>query len=130
MERGVGYLGQGLRVCGYERCGKSFAAPVRLTDLSHKPRSETYYACPYCFSKTEETSSDESAELKLVQSEDYEIAAGPLNKGIGAGALKEAEKDTPAVSCPHHVGYLKTRSKSEAVPDSCLTCPKILQCMV
>ena len=130
MVRGVGELGEGLRICGYERCGKSFAAPVRLTDLSHKPRSETYYACPYCFSKMEETNSDESTELKLVQSGDYEIAAKPLNRGVGAGALKDAGKDAPVVSCPHHVGYLKTRSKSEAVPDSCLTCPKILQCMV
>jgi hypothetical protein len=35
-----------------------------------------------------------------------------------------------AVGCPHHVGYLKSRGKSEGVPDGCLTCPKILQCMV
>ena len=130
MVRGVGYLGEGLRVCGYERCGKSFAAPVRLTDLSHKPRSETYYACPYCFSKMEETNSDEPTGLKLMQSGEYEIATKSPNKGTSVGALKDAGKDAPVASCPHHVGYLKTRSKSEAVPDSCLTCPKILQCMV
>jgi hypothetical protein len=43
---------------------------------------------------------------------------------------KESEKENAVISCPHHVGYLKKRSRDEAVPDSCLTCPKILQCMV
>jgi hypothetical protein len=28
------------------------------------------------------------------------------------------------------VGYLRTRSKDQGVPDECLTCPKILQCMI
>ncbi len=123
-------MGEGLRVCGYERCGKSFAAPVRLTDLSHKPKSETYYACPYCFSKMQESDIDDSAGLKLMKSGGYEIVARSSGKGVKAGAIKDAEQDAPVASCPHHVGYLKTRSKNEGVPDSCLTCPRILQCMV
>lgn len=122
-------MGEGLHVCGYERCGKTFAAPVRLTDLSHKPRSETYYACPYCFSKMEESDIDEPRELKLVGG-GYEMAEKDSDKSVKIGAHKDAGKEAPAIGCPHHVGYLKTRSKNESVPDSCLTCPKILQCMV
>ena len=38
--------------CPYDKCGKPFEQPVVLTDLSKTPR-ETYYACPYCFSKLE-----------------------------------------------------------------------------
>lgn len=123
-------MGEGLRVCGYERCGKSFAAPVRLTDLSHKPSSETYYACPYCFSKMQESDSDESTGLKIMKSGGYEIAARSAGKGVKAGVIKDAGKDAPVANCPHHVGYLKARSKNEGVPDGCLTCPRILQCMV
>lgn len=31
--------------------------------------------------------------------------------------------------CPHFVGYLKTRPKDSPIPDECLTCSRILQCM-
>ena len=130
MARSVNYLGEGLRVCGYERCGKSFAAPVRLTDLSHKPHSETYYACPHCFSKMETADRDEPTESKLMKSEDYETATKSSDKGTKTKAPKKTGDVAPVASCPYHVGYLKTRSKSEAVPDGCLTCSKILECMV
>jgi len=123
-------LGEGLHVCGYERCGKSFAEPVRLTDLSHKPRSETYYACPYCFSKMEGSDLDAPHELELVRGGGYEIAEKNSDKSVKAEAHKDVGKEASPVNCPHHVGYLKTRSKNEAVPDSCLTCSRILQCMV
>lgn len=121
-------MGESLHMCIYERCGKSFTAPVRLTDLSHKPRSETYYACPYCFSKMDESEPDVPHELRSVKSASYEMAADDGLKKNAKG--KENEKENAVTSCPHHVGYLKKRSRDEAVPDSCLTCPKILQCMV
>lgn len=116
-------MGENLHVCVYQRCGKSFDAPVRLTDLSHKPRSETYYACPYCFSKTDESEHNLSHELKLMKNEDEtQTNSKPKNQAT--------EKEDTTVTCPHQVGYLKKRSKDQSVPDSCLTCPKILQCMV
>ena len=123
-------LGEGLRVCGYERCGKSFAAPLRLTDLSHKPHSETYDACPYCFSKMDESDVDVLTQSRPMKSGGYGIAAKSHESGVKAGAIDHAGRDAPVAKCPHQVGYLKTRSKNEAVPDSCLTCPRILQCMV
>ena len=117
-------MGENLHVCVYDRCGKSFTAPVRLTDLSRRPRSETYYACPYCFSKMDESEHDISHEIKLMKNDGYETSASNKPKN------QAAEKEDITVTCPHHVGYLKKRSKDESVPDSCLTCPKILQCMV
>jgi DNA-directed RNA polymerase subunit RPC12/RpoP len=121
-------MGENLHICIYERCGKTFDAPVRLTDLSHKPRSETYYACPYCFSKMDESEHDFSHELKLMKNDGYEIETNTKSKK--QTTEKEDQKEDISVACPHHVGYLKKRSKDESVPDSCLTCPKILQCMV
>lgn len=124
-------MGESIHVCGYERCGKSFAAPVRLTDLSHKPRSETYFACPYCFSKMDECEHVSTRELKAVRSGSYEMTADlGSKKNAKVDMQREPNNETDAVSCPHHVGYLKNRSKDQAVPDSCLICPKILQCMV
>ena len=126
-------MGENLHVCCYERCGKSFAMPVRLTNLSHKPHSQTYLACPYCFSKVVNNDASEmddiDGEIKLLQNGGYEIPS-PMS-GLKKTAKSNRQEDAISpVSCGHQVGYLKTRSKSEAFPDGCLTCPKILQCMV
>lgn len=122
---------ESLHVCGYERCGKSFASPLRLTDLSRKPRSETYYACPYCFSRMDECDHDVSDELQLIRKSGYdeETDESP-RKNVKSAVQKELGNETVAVQCPHQMGYLRTRSKDQAVPDTCLTCPKILQCMI
>jgi len=126
MYRSVVNLGEGLHVCGYVRCGRAFDTPVRLTDFSRKPRLETYYACPYCFSKVDEADAEEDGIMEHVHGEGCEISVGGAKKALKGGT---GESDA-SVSCPHHLGYLKNRSKSESVPDGCLTCPKILQCMV
>ena len=121
-------MGESLHVCVYEKCGRSFDNPVRLTDLSHKPRMETYYACPYCFSKVNDDNADETdQEIDHIHGTGYEIPQTAGKKNHKPAIQKEPEK---ALSCPHHIGYLKTRAKDASVPDTCLTCPKILQCMV
>lgn len=122
---------ESLHVCGYERCGKSFASPLRLTDLSHKPRSETYNACPYCFSRMDECDHDVTSELRLIKKSEYDEEADESpRKSVKSAVQKELSKETAEVQCPHQMGYLRTRSKDQAVPDTCLTCPKILQCMI
>lgn len=78
----------------------------------------------------QESDPDMTSELKPMKGGGYEIPVKAPDKGVKTGAHIDAGKDSPVASCPHHVGYLKTRSKNEAVPDDCLTCPKILQCMV
>lgn len=125
-------MGEGLRVCGYVRCGRAFDTPVRLTDFSRKPRLETYYACPYCFSKVNDDGIDGvNNEMRHLHVGGYEISVGDgVRKGLRGEKQKESDKAASTVNCPHHLGYLKTRSKDEAFPDGCLTCPRILQCMV
>jgi len=94
-------------------CGRAVSAPVRLTDLSRKPFEETYYACPFCFSRL-----------------DVEDVAEHLEHSHGR-EKKGGRKIAVAVSnCLHEFGYLRSRPKDSAIPDECLTCPRILQCMV
>lgn len=78
-----------LIVCPNNVCGKMFQKALVLTDLSRKP-TETYYACPYCFSK-----------------------------------VKIAVK----TECQHYFGYLKKLPKNASIPDECLTCERITQCL-
>lgn len=46
-------------------------------------------------------------------------------KLVGAEASKEPQLQT----CPHHLGYLKENAKYKQVPNECLSCPKILECL-
>ena len=123
-----------MHVCGYVRCGRAFAAPVRLTDFSHRPRLETYFACPYCFSKLNDAETADvngfNGEMKLLPSGGYEMLEQGGVKSLKRGESKKPNGAEAAVNCHHGLGYLKTRSKDDAFPDSCLTCPRILQCMV
>lgn len=98
--------------CGH--CGRVFSEPVWLTDLSCKPRGETYYACPFCFSRLE-------TDAILGDSEHSKGKVGEKVSGKQKVTVPE---------CPHEFGYLRSRSKGSGIPDECLTCPKILQCMV
>ncbi len=66
-------------------------------------------------------------DLKTGRKESYSIDTSDVSAKSTKSTI---EKEASFGSCPHHVGYLKNRSKDQAVPDSCLTCPKILQCMV
>ncbi len=118
----------GDHVCPRDRCGKVFSEPLKLTNLSHRPRVETYYACPFCFSRIEideVLASTESAEVK--PKAEPEVAASPLKERRNEKITDET--NTTASECPHQFGYLKSRSKGEAIPDRCFTCEKILQCM-
>lgn len=46
--------------------------------------------------------------------------------------VKEAgQKSSPdSHYCSHHFGYLGQRSKSEEIPDTCMTCLKLVDCMI
>jgi translation initiation factor IF-1 len=49
------------------------------------------------------------------------------------GAKAKTEGHSPAlvdVDCPHSFGYLSQRPRSEEIPVECLTCKKLLDCML
>jgi DNA-directed RNA polymerase subunit RPC12/RpoP len=98
--------------CPYDQCGKSFEKPVVLTDFSKTPR-ETYYACPYCFSKL---------EIALEAQENLHA--------VSVKTSREPEMVLTPKTCEHHMGYLAALAKEDAIPDECLTCTKLMQCMV
>jgi DNA-directed RNA polymerase subunit RPC12/RpoP len=97
--------------CPYSRCGKRFEQPLVLTDFSKTPR-ETYYACPYCFSRV---------EIAFQRQ-------GNLNS-VSVKTSENADVRTPE-ECSHYLGYLKILPQGDSIPDACLTCAKLIQCTV
>ena len=114
--------------CPSDRCGRVFSEPLRLTDLSHRPQEETYYACPFCFSRV-----DVNEILRNPERPDANPHIGPVLSALPSKDQNNEkindEKKITVSECPHQFGYLKNRSKGVEIPDKCLTCANILQCL-
>jgi len=107
--------------CFCEACGRAFENTIRLTNLSVTPL-QIYEACPFCFSKLDENVVlDELDNLKVLISKDSNTVLEKSQKNI---------KSLEPTGCSHYFGYLKKRPKNTPIPDSCLTCEKMIQCVL
>ncbi|MGB9842184.1 MAG: hypothetical protein ACPLKZ_05595 [Candidatus Bathyarchaeales archaeon] len=98
-------------------CDKEFTTPI-FAVISSGYLIEEYYACPRCLSKVTKIEASKTIEVE-------ETEEAPAQK-IEI-AIEEKREDTFA--CSHHLGYLKQRPKSTPIPEECLTCAKMIECM-
>jgi hypothetical protein len=75
--------------------------------------SEPYAACPYCLTKI----SAPKFESKI-KSQDRET---PSNKA--------PDKGKPS-GCRYHLGYLSEREQNQQIPEECILCKDIVECML
>ena len=93
--------------CPYPNCRKDFDRFLMFIDEFNKVFRETYYACPHCKSRVD----------VIITSED----ALELSKG---------KKTLPSnFVCPYYFGYLSSFPKKPPIPETCLTCTQITECM-
>jgi len=98
-----------------ESCGHAFENPIRLTNLSATPM-QIYNACPFCFYKLDE----ELGNLRVSTSKNSNTI---LEKNEKNASLEP-------VGCAHYFGYLKKRPKNTPIPEACLTCEKMIKCVL
>ena len=136
-------------VCPYNDCGRTFSNPILITNNSLDP-PETYYGCPYCLSKIdiepqpEEKGMEPEIEIsefdaileKEKKIEEIREAVKKVmkpekpKKKEKTKKLKKVEAEEAEEGCPYHFGYLKEKPKSTPIPEECLTCPKMVDCML
>ena len=79
-----------------------------------------YDACPYCL--TEITLDEEIPvscdELKETEAEENESIE------------ERVEIPEKPSECSYHLGYLSERSSKETIPDECMMCKDIVECML
>jgi DNA-directed RNA polymerase subunit RPC12/RpoP len=114
MERSFGSLkfGVGGSVCS--TCGKVFETPL-LAMVFSDYMVEEYYACPKCLSKVRDIKRREPVEVDVAETESAGMAV--------EGGVEEV------AGCAHHLGFLKVRPKNTPIPEECLTCSKMIECM-
>jgi hypothetical protein len=85
-----------------------------------------YKACPYCLTEiiVEKPVIISAAEPKNLEE---------VNKAEERPLAKEKLKIqtvSEKTECKHYFGYLSQRSSKEGVPEECIVCEKIVQCML
>ncbi len=112
--------------CSNPKCRRTFASPIIVQDLCSSDEV-SYDACPYCLTeivtretmKTKSDEKDEKSESQTKESEEakYKKLSQPAQPSEG-----------PA-ECLYHFGYLSERSRDEEIPEVCMTCERLVQCM-
>lgn len=97
--------------CG--TCGETFQKPL-LATVTSNGSARTYLACPRCMVKVGNIKTEKSEEKRSM---------------IDISEKKETSHDKD-FQCKHFLGYLKKRSRDMPIPDECLTCSRMIECMV
>lgn len=93
-----------------------FKRPLKAVNVGIS--EEPYDACPYCL--TEITS---KAQIPL---EDLPKEQKPLPKE----AEPAPSPSTKSPGCRNYFGFLSERSSKKDIPDECMMCREIVQCML
>ncbi len=111
--------------CPNPICGKEFTTPLKTKNLSSK-QAEVYDACPYCL--TEITIEKPSVVIDLKK----EVETEKDESEKTSVSFRKEPLTTPSKpqECQHYMGYLSKRSRTEKIPEECITCPKIVECML
>lgn len=98
-------------------CGEEFETPL-LAMVSSGFVVEEYYACPNCLSKVGSLEHPKNLEVDDAVDEEEEALKMKIENVVEEN-----------VACAHHLGYLKRRPKDTPIPEECLTCSKMIDCM-
>lgn len=99
--------------CSNPSCGKEFALPLQTLNLQDS--TEPYMACPYCLTKIK------AKEIKA------ESVIEDENHVPTEESSKQKIKPT---ACRYHLGYLSERVDKQQVPDECIVCKALVECML
>jgi hypothetical protein len=105
--------------CPNVSCGKVFTKPLRALNLQ-QGSEEPYDACPYCLT---EITIDNELPVSCDEPKETEAA----EKESTEEQVEIAEKPS---ECGYHLGYLSERSSKENIPDACMMCKDIVECML
>jgi DNA-directed RNA polymerase subunit RPC12/RpoP len=99
--------------CSNPSCGKAFATPLQTLNLQDS--TEPYMACPYCLTRIK-------GEETKVKAETKEEICASREKGL--------ENKIKPPTCHYHLGYLSERVDKQQVPDECIVCKSLIECML
>lgn len=103
--------------CPNPSCRKVFNTPLKTSNLT-QDLAELYVACPYCLTKITEAQIETYNEPEKVHVEKIRSEETP-----------NRNKEIPTF-CNYHLGHLSEQKHKEQIPDECIVCKDILECML
>ena len=97
-----------------DECGRSYQKPI-LARVSTPGHVQTYGACPHCMTKVYDINVPE-----IKEKEQQNASPKPRQPSTAA---------EPEVKCDHFFGFLNKRTKGTPVPEPCLTCDRMVDCL-
>lgn len=113
--------------CPNQSCGKVFTNPLRTTNLDSR-NSRSYDACPYCLTEIAVEENSTSAVVDSVP--DVRVSEAKKEEHLAFKGEKPSAPSSKPSACPHHLGYLSKRSPKEKIPEDCMVCENIVECML
>jgi hypothetical protein len=110
--------------CSNPSCGKIFLSPLKATNLGSE-NAGPYYACPYCLT---EVAVGENV-LNVVVDQNPEAVCTESAKEKRQGVNEKSAASPVKSICGHHLGYLCQRSGGQEIPEECMVCECLLECM-
>jgi len=113
------------------------SAPAETPKVVPKVR-EIPETAPIKISKAAPVEPSEKMSVKTSETKFLEPPnAVPVEPPETVSKISESSKEAPAETtkepgppgCPYHLGYLRSRPRDSFVPDACLSCPRILDCL-
>jgi hypothetical protein len=111
--------------CPNPSCGKVFANPLKAQNMTMK-NAKPYDACPYCLTEIPVTSISAAEEEPPGQ----EHKLPEIDREAHVAVEEKPEIPSKEQGCNHHFGYLSKRSSKEKIPEECMMCGNIVQCML
>lgn len=96
------------------KCGKALQKPI-LARVSTGGGVQTYPACPHCMTRIhgDEALKEEDRKPEVLRKGSSELTAQPVSDFM----------------CGHFFGYLNKRQKGTSIPEPCLVCTKMVECL-
>jgi hypothetical protein len=102
--------------CQNSSCQRTFSAPLKTLNLQSP--SAPYFACPFCLTKVADPTLDETKKPEKNQSPNTFVEE-----------KKQTASEKPS-GCRYHMGYLSERAQKQQIPDECLSCKDVVECML
>jgi hypothetical protein len=96
------------------KCGKALQKPIQARVLTGVG-IETYSACPHCMTRIQGT--------EALKEEDR------IPEALRKGSSELGVKPVSDSACGHFYGYLNKRQKGTPIPETCLVCTKMVECL-
>jgi hypothetical protein len=97
-----------------DKCGKALQKPI-LARVVTGVSVQTYPACPHCMTRIRSTEAlkEEERKPEVLRKGSRELDAQPMSD----------------FTCGHFFGYLNKRQKGTSIPEPCLVCTKMVECL-